>query len=144
MNSKMVEAALAALRDPEFGKSFLAEREARIARQKAFAESDVFLRMVAAMRDNPVYVSVSSEHALYFPDEVRASAGWDFATKEDVEQFFNVISDYNAPTVALESHDEDDDCPFENRQFENHGLAVSIMYGQGTAISVSNLAPVPD
>lgn len=137
MNSAMVKAALATLRSPERMAEFEAELRAKRDARAAFAKSDTFQRMLEAFKSKEP-TSVDTEEASYFLDKVRAAAGWEFATKEDVDFFFSVVSDSSAATVEPGSQGEDEDCPFDNENFRNHGLDVFRMSGQGTIITIHN------
>ena len=139
MNSAMTTAALAALADPAFIAEISAQISARQEQRATFGRSEVFRRMVKALTSQAEPVAVDSEEASYFPDRVRVTAGWDFASAEDITLFFAVMSDAYADTVTPGSRVEDDDNPFDNCSFQHFGLHVSVMSGQGTFIRISNI-----
>lgn len=132
--------------DPEFRaqlqKGFAEDMAARKRQREAFLASETFTRMVAALRDNPNPLRVDSEEIAYFADRVKAEVGWTFATEEDIRMFFNVVACPHAETVEAGSQSEDDDCMFDNCSFRHFGLSVWMMFGQGTAICISNPAAV--
>lgn len=139
MNSPSVQAALdQVLAAPDFQANMLAHILGRRQERATFGCSEVFLRMVKALTSQPESVAVDSEEAAYFPDRVRATAGWDFASAEDIKLFFAVMSDAHAETVTPGSLTEDEDNPFDNCSFQHHGLHVSVMSGQGTFIRISS------
>lgn len=138
MNDAMVKRALEVLRNPESMAQFEAELRAKRDARKAFAESETFARMLEAFKGQSEHISIDNEEAAYFPDKVRAAAGWEFATKEDIDHFFCVVADEGAPTVEQDSIGEDEDCSFDNSQFRHFGLSVFRMSGQGTFIRIYN------
>lgn len=139
MNTPSVQAALdQVLAAPDFQASVLAHILARREERAAFGRSDTFQRMAKALTSQRESVAVDSEEASYFPDRVRATAGWDFASAEDIKLFFAVMSDAHAETVTAGSLSEDDDNPFDNCSFQHFGLNVRVMSGQGTFIRISS------
>jgi hypothetical protein len=139
MNSPSVQAALdQVLAAPDFQASLVAHILARREERAAFARSDVFKRMVAALTGQAQTVAIDSEEAAYFPDRLRATAGWEFASAEDIKLFFAVIAEAHAETVTPGSLTADEDNPFDNCSFQHYGLHVRVMSGQGTFIRVSN------
>lgn len=138
MNKEMYDRALEAIRDPSFGDAVIAEILAKRAALVAFEESEVFTAMVAALTSNPMSVSIDSETAAYFPEQVREEAGWPDASIDDIRAFFSVLGNSSGASVDDGSHSEDDDCSFDNESFRNHGLTVFRMSGQGTFIRISN------
>lgn len=140
MNSTSVQAALdQVLAAPDFQANLLAHVLGRRQERAAFGRSEVFQRMVAALTSQVERVAVDSEEAAYFPDRVRATAGWAFASVENIKLFFAVMSDAHAETVTPGSRVEDDDNPFDNCSFRHFGLHVNVMSGQGTFIRISNV-----
>lgn len=138
MNNEAYQRALEVLRSKDFQAEFAAELRAKRDAREAFAKSDTFNRMLEAFKGQCEHLVVDSEEVSYFPDKVRTTAGWEFATKEDIDQFFDVVSDSGADTVEAGSVTEDEDCPFDNSQFRHFGLTVYRMSGQGTIITIHN------
>lgn len=134
------------LADPEFRKNLAQGLEDEMAQRRRereeFAASQTFIRMAAVLRENPNPVRVDSEEVSYFADRVKAEVGWTFATKNDIRLFFDVVASPNAETVEPGSRTEDEDCMFDNCSFRHFGLHVWMMSGQGTAISIYNMAAV--
>lgn len=108
--------------------------------RKAFVQSDVFARMVRALTESAEPKMADCERISYFFDEELERLGWQMVTKDDVRQFFDVISDSRAETVVPGSMVHDEECPFYNEEFQHYGLWVHVMVGQGTAVSVANAA----
>lgn len=138
MNNAMVKLALEALRTDDSIAAFEAELQAKRDARQAFAESETFKRMLEAFKGQSEHISIDSEEASYFPDKVKAAAGWEFATEADIDHFFCVVADEGAPTVEQDSFSEDDDGSFDNSQFRHFGLNVFRMSGQGTFIRIHN------
>ena len=138
INNAMMKVALAAMADPEFTNRLVADIQAKRDALTAFKEGETFRLMLATFIGQPESCSVDSEEASYFLERVQKTAGWEFATKEDVDNFFRVVADSRADSVEKGSHSEDDDCPFDNESFRNYGLSVRRMSGQGTFISIGN------
>jgi hypothetical protein len=138
MNAEMVKRALEAFRNGGGMKEFEAELRAKRAAREAFAKSETFMRMLESFKGQTERISIDSEEASYSPDKVRAQAGWDFATIEDINHFFDVVADSHAETVEPGSVAEDEDCPFDNVEFRNLGMSVRRMSGQGTFICIRN------
>lgn len=134
------------LADPAFreqlAKGFAEDMANRRRQREDFLRSETFMRMVAALRDNPSPVRVDSEEIAYFPDRVKAAVGWTFASEADVRLFFDVVASPDADTVEAGSRTEDEDCMFDNCSFRHYGLQVWMMSGQGTVISISNLVAI--
>lgn len=141
MNNEMVRKLLA---DPEFLKQAAREYEEKLEKDRRakdeFIQSTTFQQMVAALRNNPTPVSVSCDDIAYRPDKVKAEAGWNFATQEDMDMFVKVLAHASADTVTPGSHSEDDDCMFDNTSFGHYGLHVFVMHGQGSFVRISNRA----
>ncbi len=138
MNDAMMKVALAAIANPDFMSSLAAEVQAKRDALTAFKEGETFRLMLAAFIGQPEACSVDNEEAAYFLERVQKTAGWEFATKEDVDNFFRVVADGSSDSVEKDSYSEDDDCPFDNESFRNHGLSVRVMSGQGTFICIGN------
>lgn len=117
---------------------FIEERAEKERRREAFLASDTFKQMVSALRDSPEPRSADQETAAYFPDQFKKELDWEFATEDDIRLFFNVVGEPMSEHVEPGSKSHDEDCPFANVQFRIYGLNVWMMFGQGTAIVVSN------
>jgi len=139
MNNEMLKRLLA---DPEFLEQAARDYEKKLEQERhaknEFIQSATFQQMVAALRDNPAPVSVSCDDIAYQTDKVKAEAGWDFATREDMDMFVKVLAHSSADTVTPGSHSEDEDCMFDNTSFEHYGLNVFVMHGQGSFVRISN------
>ena len=142
MNNEMMQRALKLMADPEFikrlGESYAAQVLEDKRRRAAFKDSETFQKMLNALTSSAEHRSVSNEEVSYFPDRVKARLGWEFASSEDMTQFFDLMEHPEADSVSQDDRHGDDDCHFDNTSFEHFGLHVSMMFGQGTSILISN------
>jgi hypothetical protein len=142
MNNAMImnarEALTKVLADPDFTAKLTADILAKRAALTAFRESVTFRSMLSAFIGQPEACSIDSEEVAYFVDRVQKMAGWEFATKEDIDNFFRVVADPQADSAEKDSLSEDKECAFDNVDFRNHGLTVRMLFGQGTFICISN------
>ena len=126
-------AQMAAVRDRVVA-SMIAARQVRA----DFLAGAVFERMLAAVRDCPLPRAVDDEALAYFPEKTKASLGWEFATKEDIRHFIDIVANPDADTVEPGSLTNDAECTFDNCTFRHYGVNVWMMFGQGTAVSIFN------
>lgn len=109
--------------------------------REAFIASDVFKGIVSKFASNPEPVQLDAEHLSYFPEKALALAGLSDYSKEQVLTFLSVMSSF-LPAARDEGSVvvDDDEASFDNATFEAHGLVVSMVFGQGTSVTVRNKA----
>lgn len=106
--------------------------------QHQFMVSDTFYQMCEALRSSPALRVADSEMLSFGGQDALQELGWGFATPDDVRRFFDGMGAVSAPTVEPGSYSEDSNGSFFCCSFRHFGLRVSMMFGQGTAITVSN------
>lgn len=113
-------------------------RKERAARA-AFEAGPTFAAMLGVIRDCPEPRWVDPEEFAYFPER-QAAVGWEAYTDEDVRQFIAVVADPDAPGAIANVRDNeaDADSPFPTCHFQHYGLHVTMLFGQGTAVIISN------
>jgi len=132
------------LRSPDFAASLIAGLQAKITQRKekreAFIRSDTFKRMCDILTSSKEPLELDSEETAYFLDEVTLRLGWEFATEDDVNAFFDAVADPAADTIVVDATTEDPAASFESLSFQHFGLQVFMLFGQGTFVQISNTA----
>jgi hypothetical protein len=98
-----------------------------IEKEKRKVATQTVSRMIQLLIENPEKIILSEE-----PID-KTKLGWDFAT-EDIERFYEVV--LNEDTASNFATDET--CSFGNQTFQNHGLYIWMMWGQGMVYTISN------
>jgi hypothetical protein len=125
-------------RNSDFMEAYKARYLEQAASRAAFVSSTTFLRMRQSLIQNPKLLTLDSENFDYFPEQAKHSVGWDFAEKEDIKLFWDIVGDPDAKTVQAESVRWVTKNGFGRCTFQHYGLFVCLMVGQGTYLSVSN------
>lgn len=118
-------------------KRVLEDLQARELHLQRFAQSATFERMVQALK-RPEPCLVDEEQFLYFLEQEKSRVGWDFASAQDVSDFFATMSDTRSP--AVEDLQRNSKGRFPSTQFQRSGLFVRMLFGQGVAVVVENEA----
>jgi hypothetical protein len=117
----------------------IGEKMARDAQAREdFMKSDVFQRIASQLANHPEPVQLDAEHLAYFPEQALAQAGLSEHSKEDVSTFLSAMSSLLETARENGSVVVEENANFDNATFESHGLVVSLVFGQGTAVTVSN------
>lgn len=114
------------------------QREHKV--REDFIASDVFKGIVSKIVNNPEPVHLVDERLAYFPQEELERTGLSEYSKEQVQMFLNVMSTFLRTAENEDTVVKDAEAIFDNATFEVQGLVVSMMFGQGTAVSVYNQA----
>ncbi len=107
---------------------------------EAFSRSATFWRMRQALLERGEAAAFGDEDLSYFREETLRRLGWEDVCEQDVEHFVRLVVDPQGPGVLPDSCVEDETCRFGNVSFVSWGLAVRMLFGQGTSWQ---LRPVP-
>lgn len=132
---KRVEAILA---NPNFLDQVGEMARARARAERAFAASETFQRMLAAVHALPRPVQLMKESFAFYPERAKAEAGWSFASDAEVDLFFAAMSDLHGAAVEPGSYRSDESNMFPNYSLRQHGLQVTVMTGQGVDIRITS------
>lgn len=124
----------------EIVEKFHADLFAKRVRRREFFTSDVCKRMIGDIiaTGEPL----SCESVSYLFERVQQTYGWSDLSKEQVEEFINVMSDASDAEVLLDC--PDDENPFDHSYHLKGGCVIFMMHGQGTVITVFGPKAVPE
>ncbi|WP_144267795.1 hypothetical protein [Comamonas thiooxydans] len=106
--------------------------------KKNFLQSPTFERLLAPFIDREGPLEVESENFSYNSAKVKKLMGWESESDEDIRMFINVMSDHHGPFVDQATVEDLHTGSFPLFVFENSGLWVSVMIGQGSSVSLYN------
>lgn len=92
------------------------------------------------MRDTKEPRSVDMESYAYYPDQVRKRLHWEFASDQDVRNFFTAMLTKSCVPVEPGSERQTEDEGFLCEQYEVLGLTITKSYGLGTMVCIQNKA----
>lgn len=102
-------------------------------RMKEFVESERFKKMLDIFKD-PNGTMLCEETFRYYPEQEKAVIGFTEFTDDEVRDFINAVAD-------TEHRDRDfgpdEECMFDTANFVAFGIEVYLMFGQGTATTLS-------
>lgn len=109
-----------------------------LAKQKqenmAFYHSPLCQRMIDDMMRVGVVFNV--DDLAYYPDRVKSTFGWGDLSIEQIRAFVDVMYSNTIGEITNYSEMNYDDCPFYNYKFIKRDILVSVLVGQGTAITM--------
>ncbi len=104
-----------------------------IKRKKEFIESNLFKKMCSDIIQ--ANETISNENFMYETEiPTKTKLHWLDLKDDQIEQFFSAMCYINDVDFDI-----DEDCPFDNYIYTRNGLQVTLMYGQGTLITLTPL-----
>lgn len=119
----------------KFTKKFAQKMQKDMEEKEIFWNSSLCQIMIDDIKR--VNQGFNTERFAYFPEQIKLEFGWEYISDDDINHFINVMADSQIGIDEKSEKKVDEDCIFDNYSFIKKGILISVMHGQGTAISLS-------